>query len=63
MFPRINNIESTILSGTIITNDTTFSKPKEIYYFIIYDNYNFQNNLIIFSIYFLKFEDVSFTKF
>ena len=48
MFPLINNIESTILSGTIITNDTTFSKPKKIYYFIIYDNYNFQNNLIIF---------------
>ena len=68
ILPNASNTEPTILPQTIIPNtisaiDTKNSiSNKYIILLYGYDNYNFQNNLITFSIYFLKSEGISFPK-
>ena len=68
ILPNATNTEPTILPQTILPNtiseiDTKNSiSNKYIILLYGYDNYNFQNNLITFSIYFLKSEGISFPK-
>jgi len=68
ILPNATNTEPTIVPQTILPNtiseiDTKNSiSNKYIILLYGYDNYNFQNNLITFSIYFLKSEGISFPK-
>ena len=64
ILPQTINSESIISPNTISKIDTTNSMSNK-YTILLYgfDNYNFQNNLISFSIYFLKYEGITFPKF
>jgi len=56
--------QTTILSDTNNSIDTTnFVSNKYSILFFGYDNYNFQNNIITFSIYFFENKAVAFPKF